>query len=220
MNIDEMITDEVMEALIKEQPIIKKVSDDLSLADTKVWLVYNMMMGIGVKCPCCDRTTKLYPRKLEGQWMIQLAYINDLNKPVESKQIQASIPTQLIDASSGMRRTFSLMRHWGLIALDNDLSAHYNITQLGRDFLEGTATVPQYAVLYDDTLVFLGGDDILWHEAVNNRFEMYNLMNPDTLRDAGVFGFLSALSSSTLSGKDMLSKSIKGKAVRAIDLLL
>lgn len=217
----ELLSDTILDALLNQtgaetystQPTMSQPGHAHS-----EWMAYHLFDGSGVDCPVCGRFTKLYARAFEGQWVVQLYHLYEDGGAVDSKVVMMAIPTTMVDASNGMRRTFQLMRHWGLIKGVGESS--YQITEAGCNFVTGKTAIPEIAVLYDNDVVFTGGRSVYWYDVVHNRFSMSQIMDQHTLQDAGIADFLKAIPS-TATPKDLLApRGRKNKTSRPIDYLI
>lgn len=140
-----------------------------------IW--WHFERGILIDCPVCTQSVKKYPRRLTGLMVEQLQFMAASGSWVHSHEIANSTPH--VKAASGATRTFSLMRHWGLI--ESGENHHWRITRIGRDFLIGATSVPKYVFLFNDAKVS-ESDECIMVDEVRGRFDMAETMDPKTVQ--------------------------------------
>lgn len=214
MPIMDALSQDVVGALNEGAKDLGEVDGSASVNLAREWMTFHLLSGNSQKCPCCERETKFYPRKFEGQWVIQLRFISRHGDDgADSKEVQNCISEKLIDKSNGMRRTFTLMKHWELIEQVPEKNHHYRITELGRRFLSGEP-IPAYAVLYDDEVQFLSTKTVTWRDTMDVRFDLDRLLDPETIQDADVDQFLEKLAGNGLGHKHSLKTGrVKGPSI-------
>jgi hypothetical protein len=83
----------------------------------------------------------------------------------------------------GINQDGALLRHWDLTEARGDQkddgnpnSGFYRITGFGAAFVEGTVTMPKYAVLYNNTLLDLEGKPVDILDCLGTHFDYDELM--------------------------------------------
>jgi len=158
------------------------LDDDYFLGEAREWLWERWEAG--VKCPCCNRWAKVYRRALPAacaRVMIALFQY----KGWEGREY-VHLPTELLDHMTGTAAhggSGTEGRHWGLMeqapGLRPDGSnrmGYWRLTALGRDFVNGNACVPKYAVIYGGECLRLEGREWWIFDALGRHFNYQDLM--------------------------------------------
>jgi hypothetical protein len=127
-------------------------------------------------CPCCDRWTKQYERKINSSMARSLIYIFNATRdmPPDGGWIKPSLilPHTMSSWVAGLR-------HWGLLEAKapvgksrrNPEDGYWRMTELGRGFVLRTASVPQYAITgVGGDLICLEGHPVTIDDALGTRF--------------------------------------------------
>lgn len=139
----------------------------------------------GVECPCCTQYVKLYRRKITSsmayglilvyryfedhpdmEWLHMTNYLNLLDIPFPVK--------------SGDK---AMLRFWGLIEGKPEMredksnrAGYWKITDLGREFVRGVATVKSHAKIFNSKCYGLTGEQITIYQALTEKFIYSELM--------------------------------------------
>jgi DNA-binding PadR family transcriptional regulator len=102
-------------------------------------------------CPLCDRLYIMNNRKFLRLWVVVLKALAE--KPMTMTEVDAELHASGKLKGSGVTSTVKygvLMRHWNVIDQTEEKrkgARVYTITQLGRDFINGKATIPSHVWL-------------------------------------------------------------------------
>ena len=96
----------------------------------------------GLRCPCCDRWSKIYKRTLNNtmiralQWMAsETLFRGDaINVPIRARKNRSGYD---------FGKQYSTLKWWGLIKPAKG-SGNWEVTDKGYDFLTGVGTAPQW----------------------------------------------------------------------------
>lgn len=112
----------------------------------------------GVKCPCCDQNVKVYERSITGSMAKALILLAKATP--QSGPDWVHVPTLLRRNGIGEKHV-AMLRYWGLIVQKpgerddgSKATGWWMITDLGVQFIRGTATVPKKIRVYNGQ--FLG----------------------------------------------------------------
>ena len=104
----------------------------------------------GGKCPVCDRWGKVYPRAINRTMARSLIWLTQA-KPVKDDWVDVPVqaPKWLVRSNQ-----LATLRWWGLVermahdAGEKKFSGMWRVTDFGRAFVEGLATVPKKVFTY------------------------------------------------------------------------
>lgn len=140
-------------------------------------------LGDGAECPVCGQLAKAYKRAIRGALCVSLIHIYRYFKAHPEAEWLEDVPGYLRARHANATNDAALLRHWGLIeprpGVRGDGSTRigvFRITDLGRSFVRGICGVPRFAVLYNQTLLGLEGDNVGIHEALGIEFNYSDLM--------------------------------------------
>lgn len=127
----------------------------------------------GAHCPCCTQFAKVYKRSINSTMARCLI------------TIWRAAPFDFVHVPSlpGDTHEVSQLAWWGLVEeelkvrLDGGRAGWWRITEHGKRWLHGSATVPRYARIYDHRLLNLVGDPITAEDALGTKFDLRQLMN-------------------------------------------
>jgi len=137
------------------------------------------MVGEGAQCPCCDRFTKVYDRKLNSSMALALVLLYQHGKGewvhlfdfLQERKAQHSDAAQL--------------RHWGLIEESTEegpngspRSGYYRLTLLGALFVERRASVARSIFVYNDEVRGRSEEVVTIVEALGTSFSYDELFGP------------------------------------------
>lgn len=133
----------------------------------------------GVVCPCCNRYTKQYKRKLNSGMAYALIIIYGISKKNEYIHItHKKFPPTTLEHSK--------LRYWGLLegkGKDEDINyereniGYWRITDKGRKFVKNKISVPERIILYNGEFNGFEGKNINIIDALKNKFNYDELMS-------------------------------------------
>lgn len=135
----------------------------------------------GIDCPCCNQFCKEYKRTIHATMSRGLIWLYRYF-PADDKSSYVHVPTYAPNHIYG--GDFAKMAYWGLIEeLPKDpgnkrkrTSGCWRLTSLGRDFVEGLATVSKYAIIFNSTFFGVEGEQVSIHECLSDEFDYQALM--------------------------------------------
>lgn len=138
-------------------------TEGITLHEAKDWLNNKVTSDEGVICPCCNRYTRRYKRKITKSMILGLHLIKKSGK-TDYIHLQEFFKNQ--DCPSSTFGDVAKLRFWGLIdKLETERpdgshrNGFYRITQQGIDFLEGKLKVPPYVIIRNDIPVSFSTDE-------------------------------------------------------------
>lgn len=146
----------------------KSKSKDLTLTEAKELL--QSQISNGAICPCCGRYTKIYRRKINSGMAKFLKALYNLNQ-INQKSYSASyvLKTMVSPANS---LDYGVLVHFGLIK--KVCANQYEITQLGKEFVEGKSPAPKYVYVQNNVLVDKSGK-CYFKDAQKEKFTKENI---------------------------------------------
>ena len=145
-----------------------------SLGEARAWL--RKRVGEGERCPCCQQFAKVYKRSINSSMARALVTMYRVAGTDWVKMSDA------LGAGKVDRADEAKLRYWKLIEEEPELrpdggrAGWWRVTDLGRQFVLGTVTVPKYAHVYDGRCLGLEGAPVRIEEALGNRFDLSELM--------------------------------------------
>ena len=125
----------------------KSKSRDLTLTEAKELL--QSQISKGAICPCCGRYTKIYRRNINSgmaKFLKALYNLNQINEmPYSANDVLKSMvsPARSLD--------YGVLVHFGVIKKVS--TNNYQITEIGKQFVEGKISVPKFVYLQNNVLV-------------------------------------------------------------------
>lgn len=161
-----------------------------SLVDAREYVRQVATTKDGGHCPCCGQDVKVYRRTITSSMARALVviYLHFRTRGFAPMYVhvptllagQRTLPTRLKASWHG--GDWSKLRYWDLlqplVATREDGSnrvGYWAITKLGRDFVEGRATVLRHAFLYANTLLCLDGTRISIDDAFGEPFDLQSI---------------------------------------------
>lgn len=156
------------------------------LAAARDWL--QSRLDNGAQCPCCDQHAQRYYRRINSgmaRWLLALVRLSPQHSPcwVTTKDVILHAASRRgFGSSLGSGEASSLLPFWGLIECrpnEDPKKKHSGVwrpTALGYDFAHGRVTVPRTAVVYNNTLNRLEGDQVGIRECLGRKFSYEELM--------------------------------------------
>jgi hypothetical protein len=153
----------------------------ITLEQAREWLEERKEKGM--QCPCCLQFAKIYKRKLNSSMARGLITLYRFAK-AHPDQEALHIPSIFRDKKVCSSNDGALLRHWGLIVSTGGIRkdgskrvGHYHLTPLGVKFALKSAAVPAYAVLFNEELIRLEGEQTTIEDALRKKFSYDELMS-------------------------------------------
>lgn len=155
------------------------------LAEARAWL--HARLDDGVECPVCDQHAQRYYRRVNSgmaRWLIALTHLSPpgTNRWISTRDVIVYAASHKTFGSSiGSGEAPSLLPYWGLIeARPNDdpnkkHSGVWRPTDRGYLFVRGELTIQRTAVVYNNTLERLEGDEVSIRECLGRKFQLDDL---------------------------------------------
>lgn len=144
----------------------------VTLDQAKAWLRRHVEEG--AHCPCCGQMAKVYPRRIHSS--MARALIKMYRAPGAWVRLTDILEhRQIVDAAK--------LRYWGLIEEeqerrpDGGRAGWWGVTEAGRAFVEGRATVTKYARIYDGRCLRMTGPEVGITDALGDAFDYDELMS-------------------------------------------
>jgi hypothetical protein len=165
------------------------LNDNITLGEAKALLRKELKKG--ADCPCCNRHTQLYSRKITSSMAYALILIyNEGHVHAEpSGFIHLENMFKLIPGlASSVRGDAPKLRFWGLIepkdesADDgNPSSGLYRITDQGKLFVEGKVLIHSHINVYNNKMYGFSreGADVNIRQALKDKFNYNELMGKE-----------------------------------------
>jgi hypothetical protein len=152
--------------------VTRAPSLELSLRQAKDWL--RDRVDDGDRCPCCGQFAKVYRRQIHSTMARALIKVYTVSEPGEFVHL-ARIAGPACEGGKA--------RYWGLVEEESSVvtegrSGYWRLTQLGRAFVQGRSSVPQYAFIYDSRCLRTGGPLVTIHHCLGKKFDYAELMSP------------------------------------------
>ncbi len=173
---------ETLDLFSSDRIIANAKADTLEAAKTKA----------GCDCPVCGQYVKVYKRTINATMARQL--ITAWHKHGTSQWFHTR-DVVLVDSSGA--GDFSKLEYWGLIKRqmhtpgedEKKSSGMWKITDEGYGFIKGRHSVPEFAIVYNNTLLEMAGNDLDIVRALGKRFNYNEIMGaakPFMSNDTGV----------------------------------
>lgn len=140
-----------------------RVTPDMTIAEAQPILREEGKNG-GTHCPLCSQRVQVYKRTITAQMAYALILLY-------RRDGWATWP-ELLDNRRGDE---AKLRYWSLVECVN--GSLWRVTELGRQFVEGAATVPKFALVYNSRVLGFEGEPVTIHDALGNRFDLAELMS-------------------------------------------
>lgn len=151
--------------------------DSATLGEAKQWLRAHIEEG--APCPCCTQFAKVYRRRIHGS---QARVLISLYR--EYGALYGYLPD--IRLAIGIQANDEpMLRHWDLIVeepserSDGGRAGWWRLTELGLAWVKGEASVPKFAVMYDNRRLRLDGPPTTIRDALGTKFNLAELMGWD-----------------------------------------
>lgn len=138
----------------------------------------------GIECPCCTQYVKLYRRSISGgsaYTLIRLYRETGVLKDFHLEDIMRAL-----EIPHATRSDFSKLRFWGLIKPltgkredGSSRNGHWIVTNEGRDFIQGSAMVRKYAMVFNNKQYGYQGKELGIRETLTSKFNYDELMGYD-----------------------------------------
>lgn len=155
------------------------------LAEARAWLQTHL--DNGVDCPCCDQHAQRYYRRVNSgmaRWLIALTHLSPPGSRCWTSTrnvIVYAAKHPSFGSSIGSGEAPSLLPFWGLIEArpnddpDKKHSGFWRPTELGYRFVMGEHRIKRIAVVYNNQLERLEGDEVTIRECLGRKFSLEDL---------------------------------------------
>ena len=147
----------------------------MTLAEARKWLADRVTAG--ARCPCCNQYAKVYRRQINSGMARSLIAMY-LHGP-QGQWVH--LPTQV----GARSREEGKLRYWGLVEEqvevqrdDGGRVGYWRLTASGTRWVTGQSTVPKFCTVYNNTVLATYGAQITISDALGDRFNYSELMNP------------------------------------------
>jgi len=156
------------------------MDDNLTIKQAKE-ILRKHLEGKGGLCPCCGQFTKAYKRKITST----MAYgLIKLNQAVNG-EFHLEDKLKELDILKIVRSDFPKLRYWGLIRQlegkrddGSSRNGHYEITSLGRKFVNNEVSLPKYVFVYDNSPYKRTHDQqVKITQCMGSKFDYNEIMN-------------------------------------------
>ena len=132
--------------------------------------------GSKTNCECCGRYAQAYNRRLHTSVCLQLIMLYKLGGAGAYVHASKLIPVGVTGAGD-----FTKAKYWGLIQeIPNNRevksSGHWMLTERGVEFVNNKLTIPEVAVVYDDTVLEYKGRQVNIIDGLKRKFDYNELM--------------------------------------------
>lgn len=155
--------------------------EEMTLSEAKSWLREQVRNG-GARCPCCTQNVKVYRRSLPSATARTMIAMYHQDEGRDYVYLPTLLDTIKKTAYQGGYATYG--HYWGLMERQDgrrddgsNRVGWWRLTDLGRSFVRGTATVPRYAHIYDSRLLSFSGPQFSIRQALGTRFDYDELMS-------------------------------------------
>jgi|ERR1700679_3642900 len=140
----------------------------MTTEDAALYLLNNPK---GAVCPCCNRFTKTYKRKLNSGMALSLItlYKRFGRNPVR-------INKELSRGGMGLAGEYAKLRYWGLLEKTED-TGRWRVTETGEAFVLNQISVPKHVLLRNRKFLGLTGVLITVETALGDKFSYRELMS-------------------------------------------
>lgn len=131
----------------------------------------------GMECPCCYKMCRIYDRKLNSGMALLMTRL--YQQPPSAWIYVRRWPTKLehpIAQLEVVNGDFSYLLHWGLLEQKPQDGGKWRLTHLGRQFVEGTVTVPHKISLLNNKCIDKSDEHTDIKKALGDRFDYDELM--------------------------------------------
>ena len=155
------------------------------LAEARAWL--QARLDDGVDCPCCDQHAQRYYRRVNSgmaRWLIVLTHLSPPGAGGWASTrdvIVHATSFRSFGSSIGSGEAPSLLPYWKLIETrpsedsDKRHSGLWRPTDRGYAFVKGELAIPRTAVVYNNTLERLEGEEVTIRECLGKKFRLDDL---------------------------------------------
>jgi hypothetical protein len=129
-------------------------------------------------CPCCEQRVKFYRRNIYSGMAVIVLTLNKMYQcDPKLDWIHVREFPQMKRNGFNINSNYSFLRHWGLLEQHVERTGYWRLTQLGRDFAEGKATVNKYIYLLNGIKVGEAGKAVTVREALGKKFNLEEVLN-------------------------------------------
>lgn len=145
--------------------------------NTEELFLEKLKNGYAGPCPCCKRHAQVYRRAIHATAASQLVKLYRLGGDHQYVHTRELIPEG--QSSIG---DFSKAKHFGLIEdrphdPDNKkTSGEWMLTAKGRDFVLGICGIPEFVMVFNDTVILEGNQFVKIEQCLGKTFNYTELM--------------------------------------------
>lgn len=156
---------------------------ETTVRDARVYINSQLDKGKAAKCPCCTQTVKVYKRKLNAGMSRALIVLYNYSSPMgETVHMGKLLTERKINAAN---TEYPKLAYWGLIkkmpkaaeVTHKKDSGYWEITALGRAFVEDRVKVPAYMEVFNKRVLRPGGDRVGIRDTLGREFDYQELMS-------------------------------------------
>ena len=129
-------------------------------------------LDMGVTCPCCNKSCKRYPHKLDSNLAANLMRLYHVSRGGKDREYFHL--TEWVEFNA---LHYSLLRWWNLIEPQDEKSGYWRLTDLGIAFCEGSIRVPKRVWIYNNGLDEVSEETIDIVESLGEDFDYDELMS-------------------------------------------
>lgn len=140
--------------------------------------------GASVECPCCERTGRIYRRKLNtgmARVLVRMYEVHHREQAREPGKCWVHIH-EVFGGRGQKHRDWPLLRLWGLVeprtkrTRTENARGWWRLTELGRAFVQGHTRAPAHVLVFDGERIGASDEHITIREALGSRFDYGELM--------------------------------------------
>lgn len=135
--------------------------------------------GFKGDCPCCGRYAQIYKRRLYDTAVRMLIMLYKLG----ADQDYVHYSLAVMNFSHGHIGDFNKAKYWDLIrqkpyeSFEKSAAGSWKLTQEGIDFIQGRASIPEFAYIFDDRVLGFSENRVNVREALGKKFNYEELMS-------------------------------------------
>ena len=147
-----------------------------TLGEVRNWL--RERADEGTKCPCCERSVKVYARKVHAKMARDLIRLYK-HSGCEFTHVARTLSSDDQPVHMG---DFAKLSYWGLveeepiIRADGGRAGWWRITPFGVEYIHGRATIPKTARVYNKRVLEIFGERVSITDALGDAFNYNELM--------------------------------------------
>lgn len=152
------------------------ITDNSTILECKRFLEDKKSQGKGAQCPCCEQLVKVYKRSINALSARSLLHIMKIT--VNENEI---IPLHIQKTfANGKKLATGLdyiqLKRFGLIEPTEE-EGFYKITKQGIAFCLGYATIPKYALVYNNKTIMYSDSNVTVQECLKKKFNYEEIID-------------------------------------------